>query len=89
MNEEVKVIPKYCIYKSTKEKIEIIEMDFDTKLITVKGYEGHERFIPFTEIDKTIDFDYDGISISDLFPFLRAIYPPSEVVKHMCDARGL
>ena len=82
-------LPKYCIYKHTGEKIEIVEMDFDTKLIVVKGYGGHDKFIPFTEIDKTIKFDYDGMCISDMYPFLRAIYPPCETVKHICEARGI
>lgn len=79
------VLPKYCIYKNTKERVKVADVDFDKKIATVVGMEEHIYFMPF----KDIEFEYTDMDLDDMYVFLRALYSPKEVVEKMCEARGI
>lgn len=79
------VYPKYCILKSTKEKVKVSDVNFDTKIVTILGFEDHVYFVPF----KDIEFDYSEMDLDDMYEFLRAMYTPKEVLQKMCEARGI
>ena len=79
------IYPKYCIYKSTKEKIKIEDVDFDSQVVIVSGFKEDIYALPFKEID----FDYSDMDLDDMYVFLRALYSPKEVVQKLCEARGI
>ena len=79
------IFPKFCIYKSTKEKVKIEDVDFDSKVVVVSGLEDRIYAIPF----KDVEFDYSEMDLDDMYVFLRALYSPKEVVKKMCEVRGI
>ena len=79
------ILPKYCIYKSTKERVKVADADFDKKTATVIDMEEHTYFVPFQDIE----FEYSDMDLDDMYVFLRALYSPKEVVTKMCEARGI
>ena len=79
------IYPNYCIYKKTKEKIKIEDVDFDSKTVIVSGFKEGVYAIPF----KDVEFSYSDMDLDDMYVFLRALYSPKEVVQKMCEARGI
>lgn len=79
------IIPKYGTSRLTKRRVEVITLDFDIKLVQVKDDCGNTSILNFKEID----FDYADMDLDDMYVFLRALYPPREVVQKLCEARGI
>ena len=78
------VEPKNIIANSNKTKYEIKNIDYDTHTVTALSGKRHITF-SFSEVN----FDFSDMDLDDMYAFLRAIYSPKDVVKKMCDARGV
>ena len=74
-------IPKYAKVKGNRYLV--LSVNFSDRTTTLSGIDEQ-----FTSAIRDVDFDYSDMDLDDMYEFLRAIYPPSGVVKEMCKARN-
>lgn len=74
-------LPKYAKLKN--KRYTVVSVNFSDQTTVLSGTDEQ-----LSARIRDVDFDYSDMDLDDMYEFLRAIYPPSGVVKEMCKARN-